>query len=97
MTVLSPVFASPSQWRFDEPALAFWLGRFVLVSALSYVLNFRLQNIAGPVVFSQIGYWGTGFGVVFAAVLFGDILTMLSLLGLAAMIVGGVLANRHRY
>jgi drug/metabolite transporter (DMT)-like permease len=96
MAVLSPVFASPSQWRFDEPAVACWLGGFAIVSALSYVLNFRLQSIAGPVVFSQIGYWGTGFGIVLAAVLFGDVLTMLSLVGLAAMIIGGVFANRHR-
>lgn len=96
MAALSPVFATPSQWKFDEPVLAFWLGGFVMVSALSYVLNFRLQGIAGPVVFSQIGYWGTGFGIVLAAVLFGDVLTILSLAGLAAIIVGGVLANRHR-
>jgi len=97
MAALSLVLASPSKWRFDEPAIAFWLGGFVIISALSYVLNFRLQGIAGPVVFSQIGYWGTGFGVVLAAVLFGDVLTMLSLVGLAAMIVGGVLANLHRH
>lgn len=95
VAAISLVLASPSQWRFDEPALATWLGGFVLVSALSYVLNFRLQGIAGPVVFSQIGYLGPGFGVLLAALLFGDVLTILSLGGLATMIVGGVLANRH--
>lgn len=97
MAALSPVFASPFRWSFDEPALAFWLIGFVLVSALSYVLNFRLQGVAGPVVFSQIGYWGTGFGILLAAILFGDVLTTLSLVGLAAIITGGVLANRHRH
>lgn len=96
MGALSPVLSSPGLWRFDEPALASWLGVFVLVSALSYVLNFRLQGIAGPVVFSQIGYWGTGFGILLAAILFNDVLTTLSLFGLAAIIAGGVLANRHR-
>lgn len=97
MAALSPVFSSPLRWSFDEPALAFWLIGFVLVSALSYVLNFRLQGVAGPVVFSQIGYWGTGFGILLAAILFGDVLNTLSLVGLAAIITGGVLANRHRH
>lgn len=66
----------------------------IAVSAISYVLNFQLQKIAGPVVFSQIGYWGTGFGVLLAALLFGDVLTALSLIGLAAIICGGVIARR---
>ena len=96
LAALSLVLASPGRWRFDQPAIAFWLGGFGLVSALSYALNFRLQGIAGPVVFSQIGYWGTGFGILLAAILFGDVLTTLSLVGLAAIIAGGVLANRHR-
>lgn len=96
MAVLAPVFASPRQWRFDEPELVYGLGGFVLVSALSYVLNFRLQDVAGPVVFSQIGYWGTGFGILLAAVLFGDVLTILSIVGLVAIVVGGILANQHR-
>jgi len=91
---LSPVLAFPSQWRFDDLGVATWLGVYVLVSALSYVLNFRLQGIAGPVVFSQIGYWGTGSGVLLAATLFGDLLTALSLTGLTAIIVGGIVANR---
>ena len=96
MAVLSPMLANPGQWLFYDPGTLIWLGGFVMVSALSYVLNFRLQDIAGPVVFSQIGYWGTGFGVLLAAILFGDVLTTLSLTGLAAIIGGGILANRHR-
>ena len=95
MIILSPVLSSPGRWRFDDPTIAAWLASFALVSALSSVLNFRLQCVAGPVVFSQIGYWGTGFGVVFATVLFGDALTGLSLIGLAAIIVGGILARRQ--
>lgn len=96
MAILSPVFADPSRWRFADPELGLWLGGFVLVSAMFYVLNFNLQKVAGPVVFSQIGYWGTGFGILLAAVLFGDVLTVLSLVGLAVIILGGVLANRRR-
>lgn len=91
------MLATPSQWQFGDPSIVTALVGFVLVSALSYVLNFRLQSVAGPVVFSQIGYWGTGFGVLLAAALFGDVLTALSLIGLAAIIGGGILANRHRH
>lgn len=96
MAILSPFFTSPSEWRLDEPFLILWLGGYILASALSYILNFCLQGVAGPVVFSQIGYWGTGFGVLLAALLFGDLLTGLSLLGLALIIAGGVIANRKR-
>lgn len=96
MTILSPLFGSAGQWRFADPVLGLWLAGFVLVSALSYVLNFRLQKVAGSVVFSQIGYWGTGFGVLLAALLFGDVLTAPSLIGLAAIVFGGVLANRRQ-
>ena len=39
-----------------------------------------------------IGYWG----VLLAAVLFDDVLTTPSLIGLAAVIIGGVLANWRR-
>lgn len=95
MAILSPLFGSVGRWRFADPVLGLWLAGFVLVSALSYVLNFRLQRVAGPVAFSQIGYWGTGFGVLLAALLFGDVLTAPSLIGLAAIIIGGVLANRR--
>lgn len=96
MTILSPLFGPIGRWSFADPVLAFWLTGFVLVSALSDVLNFRLQKAAGSVVFSQIGYWGTGFGVLLAALLFGDVLTAPSLIGLAGIVIGGVLANRRQ-
>lgn len=94
VAVLAPVFDAPGEWRFADPPLLAWLLVLIAVSALSYVLNFRLQQIGGPVVFSQIGYWGTGFGVLLAAVLFGDVLTPLSLLGLGLIVWGGLLARR---
>ncbi|AWB08479.1 EamA/RhaT family transporter (plasmid) [Azospirillum humicireducens] len=96
MATLSPLFGSGGRWRFADPILGLWFAGFVLVSALSYILNFRLQKVAGAVVFSQIGYWGTGFGVLLAALLFGDMLTAPSLIGLAAIVIGGVLANWSR-
>ncbi len=96
LALLSPVLSVPSQWRLDDVGRTLWLCGFILISALSYVLNFRLQKVAGPVVFSQIGYWGTGFGVMLAAILFGDVPTVASVIGLAVMIAGGVLANRRR-
>ncbi|AWK85685.1 DMT family transporter [Azospirillum thermophilum] len=94
MAVLAPAIESPAEWPFATlPGLG-WLAVLIGVSALSQVLNFRLQQIGGPVVFSQIGYWGTGFGVLLAAVLFGDVLTGLSLAGLGCIVCGGALARR---
>lgn len=43
-----------------------------------------------------IGYWRTGFGVLLAALLFGHVLTASSLIGLAAIVIGGGLANWRR-
>lgn len=91
---LAPLFEDPRNWEFSLPVLWGWIALMIAVSAISYVLNFQLQKVAGPVVFSQIGYWGTGFGVALAALLFGDVLTALSLIGLAAIICGGVIARR---
>ena len=93
LAVVAPWFEVPADWRFLEPSIMLWFAALAGVSALSYVLNFRLQQIGGPVVFSQIGYWGTGFGVLMAAVIFGDVLTILSLIGLCLIICGGVLAK----
>jgi drug/metabolite transporter (DMT)-like permease len=96
VALLAPVFEAPLEWRFADPSIVFWMFCLIGISALSYVLNFRLQEIGGAVVFSQIGYWGTGFGVLLAATLFGDVLTASSLTGIACIICGGVLANRRK-
>lgn len=94
VAVMAPCFEAPLDWHFFDLGVVSWIGCLVGVSALSYVMNFRLQQVGGPVVFSQIGYWGTGFGVLLAAILFGDVLTLVSLLGLACIVFGGVLARR---
>lgn len=65
------------------------------MTTASFALNFRLQQIAGPVFFSQIGFWSSGFGVVMSALLFDDVLTALALTGVVAIVIGGVLANRR--
>jgi len=96
VALMAPVFEAPLEWRFADPGILSWIAALSAMSALSQVMNFRLQQIAGPVVFSQIGYWGTGFGVLLAALLFGDVLTALSFAGLVGIIGGGVLANRRR-
>lgn len=96
MATLSPFLASPSRWNFLLPSLNAWFVAYILIVALSYVLNFQLQKIAGPVIFSQIGYWGTGFGIILAAIIFGDVLTPLSLGGLLAIVLGGILASRRK-
>lgn len=96
MTALaSPAFEAPGDWRFAEPAIAAWLAGTIALAALSQMLNFRLQEVAGPVVFSQIGYWSTGFGTILAALLFGDLPSALSLAGLGGIILGGILASRR--
>lgn len=95
LAVVGPFMESPGTWTFAGEGQVLWLVVLTVVSALSYVLNYMFQRIAGPVVFSQIGYWGTGFGVVLAAILFGDVLRTASLIGVAAIIAGGLLANRR--
>lgn len=95
VALVAPFFEKPESWVFFDRDVLFWIGCMVATSASSYLLNFRLQEIGGPVFFSQLGYWGTGFGVVLAALLFNDVLTALSIAGLAAIIAGGVLANRR--
>ena len=95
VALMAPIFEAPGGWRFNDPTILSWLVGLGAMSALSQVMNFRLQQIAGPVVFSQIGYWGTGFGVLLAAILFDDVLTALSFAGLACIMVGGILANRR--
>jgi drug/metabolite transporter (DMT)-like permease len=65
----------------------------IVVSTASYLMNFKLQEVGGAVFFSQLGYWGTGFGVILAALLFGDVLSAFSLIALAAIAVGGVLVK----
>lgn len=95
LALVSPVFETPAEWRFADPSIILWMAGLIGISALSYVLNFRLQQVGGPVFFSQIGYWGTGFGVLLAAALFGDVLTAPSVIGLVGIICGGLLANRR--
>lgn len=94
LAIVGPFIESPATWTFGNDGQLFWLAILIVMSALSYVLNYTFQKIAGPVVFSQIGYWGTGFGVVLAAFLFSDVLRVTSLVGVAAIILGGLLANR---
>ncbi|WFS03870.1 DMT family transporter [Rhizobium tumorigenes] len=93
--VAAPFFESPANWHFADASIAFWLLAFICVSAISYLANFRLQELAGPVVFSQIGYWGTGFGILLAATLFEDVLTTLSFIGMGCIVSGSALARRR--
>lgn len=95
LAVTGPWVEAPATWRFGGDWQIFWLVVLIGTSALSHLMNYIFQKIAGPVVFSQIGYWGTGFGVMLAALLFGDVLGLASLFGVGAIIVGGILANRQ--
>lgn len=93
LLIIGFVFETPTDWPIFHTAIAYPLGGLVLVAAVSYLMNFRLQEVGGSVFFSQLGYWGTGFGVVLAAILFGDVLTLASIAGLTAIIVGGLLVK----
>ncbi len=92
--VMAPMFEDVTQWRLTSYSDWGWTIGMIAILALLYVLNFQLQKIAGPVIFSQIGYWGTGFGVVLSALLFGDLLSGLALLGLCMIICGGLIARK---
>lgn len=57
---MAPLFEDPRTWEFSLPVLWGWIALMIAVSALSCVLNCRIQKVATTVVFSHIGYWGTG-------------------------------------
>ncbi len=68
----------------------------VLVSVLMNWLYFRLQQAAGPVYLSQIGYVAAGFGVALALVLFGEPVTPIMLAGMALVVAGVILVTPRR-
>ena len=94
LALVGPLIEDVRTWRLGGWDMTRWTGAMIVVSAVSYVANYAFQKLAGPVVFSQIGYWGTGFGVVLAALLFGDTLGVRSLAGVAMIVAGGVLARK---
>ncbi|MEM1401212.1 MAG: DMT family transporter [Pseudomonadota bacterium] len=74
----------------------FWVAALTINACFFYVLLFRLQVVAGPVYLSQVGYWSTGFGILMAAILFGDVIPPASAVGIALIIAGAALTNRRR-
>ncbi|SMH52961.1 DMT family transporter [Azospirillum agricola] len=62
----------------------------IALTALTYVLYFRLQVVAGPVYLSQIGYVATAVGLASGALAFGETYSPW-VWGGAAVIVAGVL------
>lgn len=95
LAVVAPFFGYSETWEIDGEGQFLWLSILIGITAFSHLLNFSFQRISGPVIFSQIGYWGTGFGVMLAAILFEDVLGPTALAGIAAIIVGGLITN-HR-
>jgi drug/metabolite transporter (DMT)-like permease len=96
MAIPALALEAPAGWPPASPGPAGWVAGLVVVASLSYVLNYRLQRIAGPVVFSQIGYWGAAFGLGLAALFFGDVPTSLAALGVAGIVCGGLVASAGR-
>jgi drug/metabolite transporter (DMT)-like permease len=59
------------------------------IGSLCIALHFRLQQVAGPVFASQIGYVATATGLALGALLLGERYSLLVLLG-ALVVSGGV-------
>ena len=68
----------------------------IAVSTLTYWLYFRLQQAAGPVYLSQIGYVAAAFGVVIALVIFGESVTISMIAGFALIVAGVYLVTPRR-
>lgn len=64
--------------------------------ALSYVLFFRLQRVAGPVYLSQIGYVAAAVGLVVGITVYGEHPGWGAAAGVALIALGVVLGQRRK-
>ncbi|AWJ90802.1 EamA/RhaT family transporter [Azospirillum baldaniorum] len=83
----------------DLPALGLAPGLALLqiaVTALTYVLYFRLQVVAGPVYLSQIGYVATSVGLGTGTLLFGERYSPWVWGGAAVIVLGVLLVSFGR-
>ena len=62
-------------------------------SGFGYFFFFRLQQAGGPVYLSQISYVNTTVGVVFAAILFSELIGAMTLLAVLLIFAGIALVN----
>ncbi len=83
----------PASWLVQTPAEVIGISAMALTASLFFLLLFHLQQAAGPVFLSQIGYWATGFGVVLSAVIYGDLISLISIGGIVLIIAGAFLAK----
>jgi len=88
--LLSPGFlpASPSEWQMLALQAAF--------TSAGYVAYFRLQKVADPVYFSQLGYAMSATGVVSGVVLFDEQLAMLSVVATGVIACSIAIINSKR-
>ena len=94
LMIICPFVESPQDWMFFQQDTAIWFGALLMMLAISTVANFQLQHLGGPVLFSQLGYWGTGFGVLLAAIIFDDVLTFSAIFGVVLIVIGGFLSRK---
>ncbi|MBO9396034.1 EamA family transporter [Shimia sp. R9_2] len=77
-----------------------WAATFqVVAAALTFPAYFKLQQLGGPVLLSQIGYVAAAVGLVIGVLLLGERYGMLSWMGAAITALGialTVLAQRNR-
>lgn len=96
MIIASAIWLSP--FAFSRPMVAFsnaaiGMGEVIILvqiaaSALMYWLYFKLQQAAGPVYLSQIGYVAAAFGVVIALLIFDEAVSIPMIAGFALIVAG---------
>lgn len=59
-----------------------------LVTGIGYAFFFRLQQVGGPVYLSQISYVNTGVGVIFAILVFGEVLPLMAWAAIPCIFAG---------
>lgn len=84
---VAPIIEMPSTWQFFSGHIIVLFALGAAISCLSFVLNYRLQALAGPVFFSQVGSVGTGFGIFFGALLFGEGVTFAMVAALIVIVI----------
>lgn len=95
LIIVAFIIDDPTSWGGKTSGDILLIAALIVASAVMYLLLFRLQHIAGAVFLSQIGYWATGFGVIFSFLLFGDLISLFSIGGIILIIAGSVLVRKR--
>lgn len=78
-----------------SPVLFAGIVLMVIISALSYLMTFRLQKMTDSVGFSQVGYFVTLTGVAIGILFFDEPLTLHIIVAIGLLFTGLALTNGH--